>query len=290
MPWLQLTFDSNAQHAEALSEHLLEFGAVSVTLTDGKDQPVYEPALNTTPVWDNTQVTALFDENHDVQQLHQHIAELTPTPFYHTETLQDQDWVRVCLADFHPMQFGQNIWVCPSWEKVVDENAVNIYLDPGLAFGTGTHPTTALCLQWLDSHPDLSGQTWIDYGCGSGILAIAAAKLGAKKIWAVDNDPQALIATRDNAIKNKVSDKIITVLPEDLPSQQADGLLANILANPLLQLANTLSRLLHPQAPIILSGILADQATLIQDQYTGDFNQLNTQQQAGWIRIAGIKS
>ena len=290
MPWLQLTFDSTAQEAENLSEQLFDWGALSVTLTDAKDQPLFEPALNTTPVWDETCVTALFDEAHDQQQLKQQINGLVPLPFYRSEILKDKDWVRVCLDDFHPMQFGDNIWVCPSWEKVVDENATNIFLDPGLAFGTGTHPTTALCLQWLDQQDDLTGQTWIDFGCGSGILAIAAALLGVEKVWAVDIDPQALLATQDNAKKNKVADRITTVLPEDLPAIVADGLLANILANPLMQLCDSLAQHLKPHAPIVLSGIVEQQAETIEQCYRSHFSQLSRQQLAGWVRISGIKS
>jgi ribosomal protein L11 methyltransferase len=286
--WIQFIFASTGEQAENLSDQLQALGAVAVTLSDAADQPVYEPALNTTPVWSQTHVSALFADG-DWQALQQAIQTLEPLPFYQVQRLKDQDWVRVCLADFQPMRFGQRLWVCPSWQAVPDPQAVNILLDPGLAFGTGTHPTTALCLACLDGLGDLSGQTWVDYGCGSGILAIAAAKLGAE-VWAVDNDPQALLATHNNAVKNQVAHKITAVLPENLPALQADGLLANILANPLLQLAPTLATLLKPQAQLTLSGILSAQAEAVLACYAQYFNHLNTTSQAGWLRIDGKKS
>ena len=269
MPWLQLIIASNETDADKISDALMQQGAVSVTLQDMQDQPVLEPAPGSTPMWSQTRVVGLFDASADAstdarvdlkqtiknveQQLQQSL------PEWKAEPLEDKDWVRAWMDEFKPMRFGNNLWVVPSTFEPPELNAVNILLDPGLAFGTGTHPTTSMCLEWLDAHPPLN-KTLIDYGCGSGILAIAAVLLGATSAKGVDLDPQALLATTDNAKKNHVSKMISTCLPGDFPQQQTSLLLANILATPLIELAPYFAGLVKSQGQIVLSGILAEQA------------------------------
>ena len=276
MPWIQVILTTDDEQAEAISEELLSIGAVSVSFKDAADEPVYEPALNTTPLWGNTQIIALFEETPDLNQF--------KGQKYEIQTLEDQEWTRVWMDDFHPMQFGERIWICPSWSTPPNPSAVNILLDPGLAFGTGTHATTALCLECLDKHQDLSGKTIIDYGSGSGILAITAAKLGAKHVWAVDNDPQALIATDNNAKKNEVNQIISCQLPEEaLP--QADIILANILAKPLIELAPILTKHLKPKSILILSGILKEQGDEVIAAYEPYMNMVEIVEREDWIMI-----
>jgi ribosomal protein L11 methyltransferase len=293
MPWLQIILETEASMVEEISEALVSVGAISVTWQDAENQPLYEPPLNSTPIWKQTQVIGLFEENTNSSQLQAQLqAVLAPKslPPCQIQTLADQDWNRVWMDDFHPMQFGERVWICPSWQKPPNPQAVNIFIDPGLAFGTGTHPTTALCLEWLDGLSDLSDKTFIDYGCGSGILAITAAKLGAKQVWAVDNDPQALQATEDNAKKNQVDKRIHPVFPEKLPNKiKADGILANILANPLITLANTFAMHLKSPAPLVLSGILKEQADEVIAAYSSHFTITEVLEQDDWIRIVACK-
>lgn len=289
--WLQVTIETTERYVDEMSDLLLTLGALSITLQDAADQPVYEPALNTTPLWQQTRVVGLFSDDIEISLLEQQIAEsYDPTPIYQIVTLADQEWTRTWMQDFHPMRFGQRLWICPTWEQPPDPQAINIFLDPGLAFGTGTHPTTALCLTWLDAQTDLTGKTIIDYGCGSGILAVAAAKLGATTLWCVDNDPQALLATIENAEKNQVSQQMTTCLPEDLPNLRADCLLANILANPLITLEKHFAHLLKIKGFIVLSGILQEQTDDIVNCYRSDFTILDIAEQEGWIRIVAQKT
>ncbi|MEW6352806.1 MAG: 50S ribosomal protein L11 methyltransferase [Pseudomonadota bacterium] len=224
---IQLTFHTRAEQAEQLSELLSEAGALAVTLQDNADEPIYEPELDTTPLWSHTQVSALFAAEIDRAALLEKLRGALGQPALQcgVQILEDRDWQRACRDDFQPRRFGARLWVCPSWHTPPDPDAVNLLLDPGLAFGTGMHPTTALCLEWLAA-ANLRGLDVIDYGCGSGILAVAAAKLGARRVWAADIDPQALEATRANAEKNAVQDVIVTGLPDaELPpqSESANG-------------------------------------------------------------------
>lgn len=276
MPWVQVILTTDEEQVEAISEELLSIGAVSVSFKDAADEPVYEPALNTTPLWGNTQIIALFAETPDIKQLQNYN--------YEIQILEDQEWTRVWMDDFHPMQFGERVWICPSWSTPPNPDAVNILLDPGLAFGTGTHATTALCLECLDKHQDLSGKTIIDYGSGSGILAITAAKLGAKQVWAVDNDPQALIATEDNAKKNEVNQKLSYQLPEE-PLPEVDLILANILATPLIELAPTIIELLKANSTLILSGILKEQCDEVIAAYQPYMNTIQIVEREDWVMI-----
>ncbi|MEY3220885.1 MAG: ribosomal protein methyltransferase [Pseudomonadota bacterium] len=285
MAWLQITFSVETENAECFAALLFEHGALSVTMLDGSDQPIYEPPLNSTPLWQDTRLQTLFENEINVDSLldELQIAWGKQLPFYDIEELEDQDWVQKGIADFHAMPFGKRLWVCPSWENEINQaDAVIIQLDPGLAFGTGAHPTTALCLKWLDAH-DLMGKTVLDVGCGTGILAIAAMKLGANNAWGIDIDPQALDASKENAQNNHVF--IDWYLPEKLPPIQVDIVLANILANPLCELAPRLMNWTKPQGLLVLSGILRDQADQICNAYQPFGDILEIAQQDDWLRI-----
>lgn len=220
MPWIQIKLNATNDNAEAIGDMLMEeTGAVSVTFLDAKDTPVFEPLPGETRLWGDTDVVALYEADMDTSLILQQIkaSNMLAEGFAHkVEQVEDKDWEREWMDNFHPMQFGRRLWICPSWREVPDPQAVNVMLDPGLAFGTGTHPTTALCLEWLDNL-DLTGKTVIDFGCGSGILAIAAIKLGAAKVIGIDIDPQALLASKDNAARNGVEDQIEVYLPKDQP-------------------------------------------------------------------------
>jgi ribosomal protein L11 methyltransferase len=289
MPWLQIILDTDAQSVDPISDSLTELGAVAVTLVDAENQPLYEPPLNTTPLWKQTRIIGLFENDIDSHQLQKQLKALIaplPLPPCQIQRLKDQEWTRVWMDDFHPLQFGKRVWICPSWQKPPDSEAITILLDPGLAFGTGTHPTTALCLEWLDQQNDLSDQVLIDYGCGSGILGITALKLGAAHVWAVDNDPQALLATLDNAKKNEVEAGITAVLPEELPEDiKVDGILANILATPLIKLAPTLIRHLNSNAPLVLSGLLQEQVEQVIAAYAPYATVVEQVEQENWMRL-----
>lgn len=293
MPWIQLKINTTNQYAEQFSDLLEESGAVSVTFQDTYDNPVFEPLPGETRLWGNTDVIGLYDADIDTYQL---ISMLQASPLfsdeitYKIEQLEDKDWEREWMDNFHPMKFGQKLWICPSWREVPDPNAVNVMLDPGLAFGTGTHPTTSLCLQWLDSL-DLKDKTVIDYGCGSGILAIAALKLGAKSVIGVDIDPQALQASRDNAERNHVSEQLSLFLAKDLPANlEADIVVANILAGPLKELEPNIEILVKPNGLVGLSGILATQADSVYQAYQADFQLDPIVTLDEWCRITGKKS
>lgn len=293
MAWLQLRLNSTAQLAEQISDYLTDIGAVSVTFMDSQDTPIFEPLPGETRLWGNTDIMALFDAEtdmqHIVEMLHQENI-LTENAAYKVEQIEDKDWEREWMDNFHPMQFGKRLWICPSWRDVPDENAVNVMLDPGLAFGTGTHPTTALCLEWLDSL-DLQGKTVIDFGCGSGILAIAALKLGAKSAVGIDIDPQAIIASRNNAEQNGVSDRLQVFLAEQKPENlQADVVVANILAGPLKELAPIINQLVKPNGVLGLSGILETQAEAVTAAYRSDFALDPVAVREEWCRITGQKS
>lgn len=288
MPWLQLTFYSTKDDAETLAEMLSETGAAAVTMQDAADQPLYEPPPGATPLWQLTNVVGLFDESFETESIIAELQTLWPAelPDYRSEVLQDQDWERAWMDDFKPMRFGERLWIVPSWHEAPHPEGVNILLDPGLAFGTGTHPTTRLCLEWLDGH-DIHAKAVIDYGCGSGILAIAAALLGAESVLAVDNDPQALVATLDNAQRNGVADRIQAYLPNEAPAPTVPLLLANILAGPLMTLAPRLASLVSGGGNIVLSGILPEQAADVSTVYSEWFEMQPPVECEGWIRLEG---
>jgi len=290
MAWLQLHLATTEAHADAFQSALEDMGACAVTLTDGADQPVFEPPPGARPLWQNTVVSALFDADRDpaliLAALQQKGLEAQA---HHHETLDDQVWERAWMDDFAPMRFGERLWIVPSWSASPDPQAVNLKLDPGLAFGTGTHETTALCLEWLD-RADLTGKAVLDFGCGSGVLAIAALLLGAGNATGTDIDPQALTASEDNARNNGVADALRLYLPENLPADyRCDVLVANILAGPLVELAGQLASYCRPGGSLALSGILAEQAESVRNAYAPWFDLNPTTQQGDWVRIDGVR-
>ncbi|AKD40955.1 TPA: 50S ribosomal protein L11 methyltransferase [Pasteurella multocida] len=290
MAWIQIRINSTNTQAEQMSDYLAEIGAVSVTFMDSQDTPIFEPLPGETRLWGNTDVVALFDAETDMQQIVDLLKEaqyLVESSVYKIEQIEDKDWEREWMDNFHPMRFGKRLWICPSWREVPDENATNVMLDPGLAFGTGTHPTTALCLEWLDSL-DLQDKTVIDFGCGSGILAIAALKLGAKSAVGIDIDPQAILASRNNAEQNGVADRLQLFLSEDKPADlKADVVVANILAGPLKELYPVIRQLVKPNGVLGLSGILATQASSVCDAYAQSFVLEAVEEREEWCRITG---
>ena len=291
MAWLQLHLAAHDNQVEALQSLLEDLGAVAVTLTDAADQPLFEPPPGETPLWRDVVISALFEQSADANALSAALTDTlgAPLPTHRFETLEDQQWERAWMDDFHPMCFGQRLWIVPSWTDAPDPAGVNLKLDPGLAFGTGTHETTDLCLQWLDG-ADVAGKTVMDFGCGSGVLAIAALLLGARHAVACDIDPQALLATAANAELNGVADRITCVLPGDLKGgEQFELVLANILAGPLVELSNTLTNLCQPGAELVLSGILADQGGAVRSAYEGAFTLAPTAQKNDWLRISGTR-
>lgn len=298
MSWLELKLSITRDQADALELLLWAAGAVSVTLTDAEDDPLYEPGVGETPLWRNLVLTGLFEGAADAESLQLALAQAWqphPLPPMQFNILADQDWERKWLDDFKPMRFGKRLWVCPSWssQESRDDGRIVVQLDPGLAFGTGTHPTTSLCLQWLDSQ-DLQGQRLLDFGCGSGILGIAALLLGAASVLGVDNDPQALTATRDNCRKNALPETRFPVLtPEALDIlqkseafQSVDGVMANILAGTLIDLAQRLAALVRPSGWLLLSGILCGQGGSVQDAFSPWFEGFDEARDGDWIRLS----
>ena len=291
MPWLQVRLAITPEQAATYEEALLDVGAVSVTFMDAEDQPIFEPDLGTTPLWSHTHLLALFEADTDPAALLAHLALLTggPLPTHQVEQIADQDWERSWMDNFQPLRFGQRLWIVPSWHQPPEPQAVNLHLDPGLAFGTGTHPTTALCLEWLDGQ-SLHDCNVLDFGCGSGILAIAALLLGATQACGTDIDPQALEASRDNATRNGIdAARFPLYLPSEMPADTFDLVLANILAGPLVQLAPTISQHVRQGGHLVLSGILAEQAEEVRAAYQADFILDPTAEKDGWVRISGVR-
>ena len=293
MPFLQLTLSIGSADPEPFEDVLLTAGAVSITLEDAADNPVLEPAPGTTPLWPSVRIKALFHITTDPlvveALLHSQLAQ--PLPALQFEKLDDRPWEREWLKDFRPMQFGRRLWICPDGQRPtgpVSDSATFIDLDPGLAFGTGTHPTTALCLEWLDGM-QLQGRTVLDYGCGSGILAIAALKLGARSALGVDIDPQAVTATRENATRNDVGDRLSVCTVAEMHAEAADVVLANILAEPLMSLSSTLAALVRPRGHIVLSGVLTEQAEQVATHYAPWFDIAPISVREGWARIDGTR-
>lgn len=310
--WHQITIQCLKTEAEHCENYLLLAGAVSISFQDAKDQPIFEPALGTTPIWELTEILALFEQSVDMVSVKKFLKKHLSSAIYDSvkiEFLPEKDWIKESMKDWKPLCFGKKLWICPSWQSSdsatlsdsttleINSNTypnqnieTRILLDPGLAFGTGTHPTTRLCLEWLDAHPPLKARI-IDYGCGSGILGIAALKLGAEKVFAVDHDIQALKSTEMNAEKNDLTNKqIIALLPKDLNKKmdavhKVDLILANILANPLIELASTFSTLLVANGQIVLSGILHDQKNQILEAYKPWFKDFDIESLDEWLRI-----
>ena len=269
MPWLQLQIHTDRQCSDAIEQALLAAGAAAVTLQDAADQPILEPGVGETPLWNDVRVTGLFAAaiDTDLAAVRAAAAYGAELPRHRWEILEDKDWEREWMQHYRPLRCGQRLWVCPSWLQPPEPAAVNLLLDPGLAFGTGTHPTTFLCLQWLDGL-DLAGKTVLDYGCGSGILGIAALLLGATQVIAVDNDPQALLATRDNGARNHIDpQRLTTCSPDQIPAIQADISVANILA-----------------------GLLESQADEVMTAYAAQFAFAPAAQLQQWVRLCAAKT
>lgn len=292
MSWLELTVRVSRQNAP-LVEKLLENGPVlAVTLTDDADDPVLEPGVGETPLWPAVCVTALFDGETQVEPLARMLS-LVPgvdrPQQVNFRNFEDQQWERVWLDRFKPMPFGNGLWIVPGDQAAPPEASHVLRLDPGLAFGTGTHPTTRLCLQWMGSY-DFHGQSVLDYGCGSGVLGIVAALKGADQVICVDNDPQALLATRDNAARNDSLNGIKVLMPGQFKPEQGDVVLANILAGPLVDLAPILLESLRPGGSLVLSGILEEQAAEVMDAYQPQIEHFTMTADDGWVRLYGQKA
>jgi len=295
MSWIQVAITTTQQVATRIEDLLLELGAVSVTLKDAEDKPILEPAPGEIRVWENTIVTGLFDAHADSKRLRTRLEQqLDVAPDrIRIETLADQDWSRAWMDHYHAMQFGSRLWVCPWHEPPPDANAVNLRLDPGLAFGTGTHPTTALCLRWLDGHIN-SQEKLLDFGCGSGILAVAALLLGVAHADGVDIDDQALLASRDNASANGVEARLDLYTASEFAKRSAnqnsyDIVVANILSGPLVELAAQLANYVRPGGDIVLSGIVREQAETVSSADNQFFVMDSAQLEEDWVLLHGCR-
>lgn len=290
--WIEIRLEAEREQADALSEALSAAGALSVTLVDAADDPVLEPAPGEAPLWPHVSVVGLFDAAVDATTMLSRVQAslaLDAPPMARISRLEGRDWERARLDELRPMRFGNRLWICPHGQSVDAPDAVTVILDPGLAFGTGTHPTTALCLEWLDRYCR-PGDRVIDYGCGSGILAIAAARFGAAAVLAIDFDPQALIATAENARANHVLDRIVIARPEAIPVFKADSLLANILAKPLMELAPRFAALLVPGGRLTVSGILLEQTpTVAAALAQAGLELMNSSERDGWVRLDAVR-
>jgi len=287
MPWIQTHLTVDKAQAPLIELLLENLGALSITLGDAGDEPMLEPGPGETPLWSATRVTGLFSgdtNSDDLRAAINQALERDISRHLQVELLQDEDWERSWLDQFKPMRFGQRLWICPTGHSVEQADAVVVDLDPGLAFGTGTHPTTDLCLRWLDG-ADIVGKTVIDFGCGSGVLAIAALKLGATRAIGIDHDPQAIIASRENAERNGVADRLEVCLSQDFQAQPADLVLANILANVLVELRDQIAPLVAPGGDLVLSGILAEQAESVTQAYSSQLNFLPSKHKDGWVLL-----
>lgn len=292
MNWIKLTLRTSPELESHVSDFLLTEGAAAITLEDAEDQPILEPVIGTTPLWQNIMLSGFFSKDAAIEQICDNLkgqfAE-DKIQIHQIESIVEQDWQKVCTDAFQPRLFGERLWVYPSWSEVPDVNLPHVLLDPGMAFGTGNHPTTALCLSWLANNPPIH-QRVIDYGCGSGILAIAALKLGANQAWAVDIDPQALEATIENALRNELYSPLIEVRdPKHLPNEPVDLLIANILAKPLVELASDLIALVKIEGRIVLSGILTDQMEQVMLAYAPHIQWQTHLIQDDWVLLEGIK-
>ncbi|WP_374339709.1 50S ribosomal protein L11 methyltransferase [Leeia sp.] len=295
MSWISLALMSSSQEAEALSDALFELGALSVSIEDAhagtdKEQPLFnEPGEAVDSLWHDSRVLALLGEDSDVEallaQLQAHF-DWPKLPPYEAIEVAEQDWVRLTQSQFDPIRISNRLWITPTWHEAPQDGSINLWLDPGLAFGTGSHPTTRLCLEWLDRHLPV-GSSVLDYGCGSGILALAARKLGAAHVVGVDIDPQAIQASHDNASQNQVN--IDFYLPDASPNGQYDVVVANILTNPLRTLAPLLAGHVRSGGQLVLSGILVEQVALVQEAYAPWFELQLADQREGWACLSGVK-
>lgn len=292
--WFELTLKSGQYSPDEIDEALLTAGAIAVTYSDAEDHPVLEPLPGETPLWPETLVTGLFETPCDEKEIFSCVAsvlstEINALPVVKENHLQNTDWERSWMDHYHAMKFGENLWICPTHLSPPEPECATVMLDPGLAFGTGTHPSTALCLTWLSNHKaQVANHTTIDYGCGSGVLGIAARVLDAASCDATDIDPQAIKATHENAERNNVT--IDCVLSNEFVAEPVDLVMANILALPLTALAGKLASLAKPNANIILAGILISDIDMIKEAYSPWFDfvePFNTID--GWALVHGIK-
>ena len=295
MKWLQIHITVDQAQVDFTETLLMSLGAVSVTLDDAEDQALLEPLPGETPLWNKVIVTGIYQEDDqdpiDVEKLEAFLKEQLPDAPIRHEQVEDQVWERAWMDYYEPIQIAENFWIVPEWLEAPDSNAVNIKLDPGLAFGTGNHASTFLCLQWL-GQTDLKDKIVIDYGCGSGILGVAALLLGAKKVYATDIDPQAVLATKQNAELNHVLDRLFVGLPEEFnaefKSQKADVLVANILAAPLMALAPEFATLLKSEGEFALAGVIEEQVADVTGVYSEFFDIVHIEKrEENWCRISG---
>lgn len=288
--WLQVSLDSDDAFAEQVAELLQAAGALSITLQDAAEELLIEPVPGSSPMWQKVRVVALFDAGTDTAPLQQQLQDCFPLAkiAMRVEPLADRDWSSTWRDTFNPMCFGSRLWVCPTNAECPQRDAVIVRLDPGNAFGTGTHATTAMCLAWLDRHPP-AGQSVLDYGCGSGILAIAAARLGATRVHAVDIDTSAVTATRDNALLNGITEGFVACLPDAFAAAPVQLLIANILANPLQELASQLCSYLLPGGKLLLTGILDHQAQAVQAAYLDWIDFDAPLQREQWVLLSGTR-
>ena len=292
MDWLQISFQIEKSQADLISEVLTGLGSLSITYSDTLDDAIYEPPVGQTPLWDNVTVNALFSADVNQEDIEASIFEICNVKVLTSFVLKDRVWEDECKKDFHSMKFGENLWVCPSWESQAEipSDAIIINMDPGLAFGTGSHQTTSLCLEYLDNNPPKNIDV-IDFGCGTGILAIAAAKLGASRVLAIDNDPQAIISSKDNVINNQCESIIKTIHSEDeIDFEGCDLLIANILINPLIELAPRFAALVNPDGELLLSGILKKQVDRVVGCYSEYFTNLEVSNIDEWYRVTGTRT
>ncbi|MBT5408044.1 MAG: 50S ribosomal protein L11 methyltransferase [Candidatus Thioglobus sp.] len=289
MIWKQISFEVKKSETDLISEVLMGLGSVSITYSDALDDAIYEPPVGQTPLWDNVKVNALFSSEVNQKSIETSISDICNIVVIDTVTLKDRVWEEECQKDFPSMRFGKRLWVCPSWdtESILSNDSIVIHMDPGLAFGTGTHQTTSLCLEYLDSNPPKNLHV-IDFGCGTGILAIAAAKFGAKSVIAIDNDPQAVLSSKENVAKNKCENTITTIHSINQGSdRKCDLLIANILANPLVELEPLFSDLVHTNGMLLLSGILKEQVDRVVKCYSINFSNIEVANKGEWFRISG---
>lgn len=289
--WTQIKVRTTSDHADTIADILEQLGALAVSYTDAEDTPILEAGVAERRLWPNTEVTGLLDRNADGEDILRKLKALLGdhVPMACVK-LQDKNWIRAWMDQFKPIKFGSRLWICPSWLEVEEKDSVVIKLDPGMAFGTGTHPTTALCLEYLDSI-DLKGKQVLDYGCGSGILAISALKLGAENALGIDIEEQAIIASKENATRNCVAERLELFMdPKEMEDKPLSPVtVANILAGPLSMLEPAIASLTAKGGLLALSGILTEQADEVLKTYEKDFNMNPIKELNGWALLTGVR-
>ncbi|MBI5191972.1 MAG: 50S ribosomal protein L11 methyltransferase [Nitrospirae bacterium] len=289
MRWFQVSINSQRDNLNLIENTLTEAGALSVSISNADNQTMLFQSSNEDIIWEHVRITGLFDENTDIESVKDFIysvIDINSIPDLHIEQIEDRDWTTTWMENFKPIKVGDRMWIVPEWYTPPEPSAINILINPCQAFGTGTHPTTALCLEWI-AGANVLGLDVIDYGCGSGILAIAMEKSGAGRVWAVDNDPQAIIVTGENIKKNMCGPRIVTTTPESINGLKVDLIIANILATPLITLAHTFAGMVHKGGTVILSGILDEQADEVKKAYEPWFDIIKCINKESWMLIEG---